>query len=192
MGVVAAVIGSGLLVWPAIQQGDGWRVFGFSLYCASLIALYSFSTLYHSTRGPRKALYRQLDHFAIYLLIAGTYTPFLLVTLREAGGWWIFALIWSLAALGVILELVPKVSRRMWAIAVYLLMGWLAVFLVKPLNAALPEGGFELLLAGGVAYTAGIVFYVLDKKVSHFHGIWHLFVLTGSVCHFLTIYYYVA
>jgi hemolysin III len=109
-----------------------------------------------------------------------------------AGGWWILALIWSLAAITMILELVPKVSRCMWAITVYLLMGWLAVLLIEPLNTALPEGGFELLLAGGVAYTAGIVFYVLHKKVSHFHGIWHLFVLTGSVCHFLTIYDYVA
>ncbi|WP_295875525.1 hemolysin III family protein [uncultured Zhongshania sp.] len=192
LGVCAALIGSVALIVPAVQSGDVWKILGFSVYCSSLFALYLFSTLYHSTRGPHKALYRQLDHLAIYLLIAGTYTPFLVVTLRDAGGWWMFALIWSLAAVGMILELIPKAGRRAWSIAVYLLMGWLAIFLIKPLGSALPAGGFNLLLAGGVAYTAGIVFYVFDKKVTHFHGVWHLFVLAGSVCHFFTIYYYVA
>lgn len=191
-GVVAALVGSVLLVWPAIAAGAGWKVLAFVIYSVSLLALYSFSSLYHSCRGPRKALFRQLDHLAIYLLIAGTYTPFLLVSLRESGGWWMFALIWSLAALGMILESVPKESRRFWSIAVYLLMGWLAMFLIKPLGAVLAPAGFNLLLAGGLAYTGGIVFYVLDKKVAHFHGIWHLFVLAGSVCHFCSIYYYVA
>jgi hemolysin III len=192
VGVLAAVLGSVVLIWPAVQSGEGWKILGFSVYSVSLLSLYLFSTLYHSTKGPNKALYRQLDHLAIYLLIAGTYTPFLVVTLRDSGGWWMFALIWSLAAIGMILESIPKAGRRAWSIGVYLLMGWLAVFLVKPLSAALPEGGFTLLLAGGIAYTAGIIFYVLDKKVTHFHGIWHLFVLAGSVCHFFTIYYYVA
>ena len=191
-GVLAAVVGSVALVWPVLQSGEGWKLLGFSVYCVSLLALYVFSTLYHSTKGPHKALYRQLDHLAIYLLIAGTYTPFLVVTLRENGGWWMFVTIWSLAAIGMVLEMVPKAGRRAWAIAVYLLMGWLAIFLIKPLSAALPEGGFSLLLAGGLAYTAGIIFYVFDKKIPHFHGIWHLFVLAGSVCHFFTIYYYVA
>lgn len=191
-GVLAAVIGSAALIWPVLQSGEGWKLLGFSVYSVSLLALYVFSTLYHSTTGPHKALYRQLDHLAIYLLIAGTYTPFLVVTLRESGGWWMFAIIWSLAAIGMALEMVPKAGRRAWSIGVYLLMGWLALFLIKPLSAALPEGGFTLLLMGGVTYTAGIIFYVFDKKVIHFHGIWHLFVLAGSVCHFFTIYYYVA
>ena len=191
-GVLAALLGSLMLLWPAILAGAGWKVLAFSIYGVSLLALYGFSTLYHSSRGPRKALFRQLDHLAIYLLIAGTYTPFLLVSLRESIGWWVFGVIWSLAAVGMILESVPKASRRFWSIAVYLLMGWLAVFLMEPLGAVLAPAGFNLLLAGGVAYTGGIVFYVLDKRVAHFHGVWHLFVLAGSVCHFCSIYYYVA
>jgi len=191
-GVVAALIGSLLLLWPAVVAGDGWAVLAYAIYGISLLALYGFSTLYHSCRGPRKALFRQLDHLAIYLLIAGTYTPFLLVSLRESVGWWMFGVIWSLAALGMILECVPKASRRFWSIAVYLLMGWLALILIKPLGAVLAPAGFNLLLAGGLAYTGGIVFYVLDKKIVHFHGIWHLFVLAGSVLHFCSIYYYVA
>jgi hemolysin III len=191
-GALAAALGSAALIWPAVQDAEVWKILGFSIYSISLLSLYTFSTLYHSTQGASKALYRQLDHLAIYLLIAGTYTPFLVVTLLEAGGWWMFAVIWSLAAVGMILEVIPKAGRRAWSIAVYLLMGWLAVFLIKPLSAALPEGGFSLLLAGGIAYTVGIIFYVFDKKITHFHGIWHLFVLAGSVCHFFTIYYYVA
>jgi len=192
LGSAAAIVGTLVLLWPAIQADERWKILAFSVYGVSLIALYGFSTLYHSTCGPRKALFRQLDHLAIYMLIAGTYTPFLIVTLRETGGWWMFALIWSLAAVGMILEGIPKASRRLWSIAVYLLMGWLALFLIKPLAAVLPAAGFNLLLAGGIAYTAGIVFYVFDKKVVHFHGIWHLFVLAGSVCHYGSIYYYVA
>lgn len=191
LGVLAAVVGGVTLLWPAIQLGDSWELLGLGIYSFSLVALYLFSTLYHSSKGEKKALYRQLDHLAIYLLIAGTYSPFLVITLRESGGWWMFALIWSLAAIGMVLELIPKAGRRAWSIGVYLLMGWLALFLIKPLSAALPNGGFSLLLAGGLAYTAGIIFYVFDKKVVHFHGIWHLFVLAGSACHFFTIYFYV-
>jgi hemolysin III len=192
LGTLAAVLGSAALIWPAVQNADVWKILGFSIYSVSLLLLYTFSTLYHSSRGAKKALYRQLDHLAIYLLIAGTYTPFLVVTLRDVGGWWMLSVIWSLAVVGMILEVIPKAGRRVWSIGVYLLMGWLAVFLIKPLSAALPEGGFSLLLAGGIAYTMGVVFYVFDKKITHFHGIWHLFVLAGSVCHFFTIYYYVA
>jgi hemolysin III len=192
LGALAALLGSAALIWPAMQNAEVWKILGFSVYSVSLLSLYTFSTLYHSSQGASKALYRQLDHLAIYLLIAGTYTPFLVVTLREAGGWWMFTVIWCLAAVGMILEVMPKAGRRAWSIGVYLLMGWLAVFLIKPLNAVLPEGGFSLLLAGGIAYTLGIIFYVFDKKITHFHGIWHLFVLAGSACHFFTIYYYVA
>ncbi len=191
-GVAAALVGALMLLWPAIVDGAGWKILAFGVYSMSLLALYTFSSLYHSCRGSRKALFRKLDHLAIYLLIAGTYSPFLLVSLRESDGLWMFWVIWSLAALGMILESVPKASRRFWSIAVYLLMGWLALFLIKPLGAVLPAAGFNLLLAGGLAYTGGIVFYVLDKKVTHFHGVWHLFVLAGSVCHFCSIYYYVA
>lgn len=192
-GVVAAIVGAPLLVWPALLAGHGWKIAGLSIYAFCLIALYLFSTLYHSTRGQHKALFRHLDHLAIYLLIAGTYTPFLLVTLRGGNGWWMFGVIWLLAVVGMVLESVSSSQRRrLWSIPIYLLMGWLSLLLIKPLFAALPAAGFNLLLLGGVAYTSGIIFYALDKKISYFHGIWHLFVLAGSVCHYLTIYYYVA
>ena len=192
LGALAALLGGLLLVIPAAQQGESWKVVSFSVYSLSLFTLYTTSTLYHSSRGEHKALFRQLDHLAIYLLIAGTYTPFLLVTLRGAQGWWMFGTIWSLALIGMVIECFPSRYRRLWAIAIYLLMGWLSMVLVKPLIAALPDGGFTLMLAGGIAYTLGIGFYVFDKKVRHFHGIWHLFVLAGSVLHFLSIFLYVA
>ena len=191
-GVVAALLGTGLLLWSAIPQGANLKLLSFAVYGFSLFALYLFSTLYHSSRGPWKARFRHLDHLAIYLLIAGTYTPFLLVTLRDGDGLWMSALIWGLAVFGMVLEVIPKGRRRLWSIVVYLLMGWLSLLVIRPLSAALPTPAISLLVAGGVAYSAGIVFYVFDKKVTHFHGIWHLFVLAGSVCHFLSIYLYVA
>lgn len=192
LGALAALLGGFLLVVPAAREGDVWKLISFSVYSLTLLMLYGFSTLYHSTRGPNKALFRQLDHLAIYLLIAGTYTPFLLVTLRGSSGWWMFGVIWGLALLGMIVEAFPKRQRRVWAVIIYLLMGWLSLAVAKPLIAALADGGFTLLLAGGLAYTLGVVFYVFDKKVRHFHGVWHLFVLAGSVCHFLSVFYYVA
>lgn len=191
-GVIAAVVAAALLLLPAIPQGDSGKTVSFAVYALSLFALYLFSTLYHSSRGPWKARFRQLDHLAIYLLIAGTYTPFLLVTLRDNGGLWMAAVIWSLAAFGMLLEMLPKDRRRLWSIIVYLLMGWLSLLVIRPLAEALPTAAIGLLVAGGIAYSAGIVFYVFDKKVSYFHGIWHLFVLCGSVCHFLSIYLYVS
>lgn len=190
-GVVAAVVGAVLLFQLAWQQGGPWVRFSVLVYGLSLIALYLFSTLYHSSRGPVKALFRQLDHLSIYLLIAGTYSPFLMVSLRGNDGPWMFALIWTLAAVGMALEMVPKANRRLWAVLIYLLMGWVSLLVIRPLAQALPAEGLALLVAGGVAYTGGVVFYIFDKKVRHFHGIWHLFVLAGSVCHFLCIYYYV-
>ncbi|MGJ8686130.1 MAG: PAQR family membrane homeostasis protein TrhA [Spongiibacteraceae bacterium] len=192
IGAVAAAVGAIALVWPAAMKGLVWETVAYTTYGLSLIALYSFSTLYHSTNGPKKALFRQLDHLAIYMLIAGSYTPFLLITLRDGNGWTMFAVIWSLAVVGMVLECLPIANRRLWSIPIYLLMGWLSMAVVKPLMAALPEGGFSLLLAGGLAYTLGIVFYVFDKKIQHFHGVWHLFVLAGSVCHFFSIYLFVA
>lgn len=192
VGALAAVVGTIALVWPTVINGQLWEAIAYTTYGLSLIALYSFSTLYHSTKGRRKALYRQLDHLAIYMLIAGSYTPLLLITLRDGNGWTMFAVIWSLAVIGMVLECLPIANRRRWSIPIYLLMGWLSMVVAKPLMAALPEGGFHLLLAGGLAYTLGIVFYVFDKKIQHFHGVWHVFVLAGSACHFFCIYLFVA
>jgi hemolysin III len=193
IGAIAAMIGSAVLVALAARQGEQWKVVSFSIYGASLIALYSVSALYHSLRGQAKIFFRKLDHYAIYTLIAGTYTPFMLVTLRGAWGWTLFGVIWALAVIGIILEAMPKRSdsRRILSLVIYLAMGWLCVIAIVPLLEKLPHTGFILLLIGGLLYSGGIVFYVFDKRIKHFHGIWHLFVLGGSVSHFFSILLYV-
>lgn len=190
LGVVAALVGGVILVVSASMQGDPWKIVSFSIYGATLFLLYLFSVLYHSLRGEVKGIFRRLDHLAIYLLIAGTYTPFTLVTLNGIWGWWIFAAVWGLALLGMLLEFVPQ-KRRILPVIIYLVMGWICLVALKPLLQAMPMVGFWWLLAGGLFYTVGIVFYALDKKMKHAHGIWHLFVLAGSVCHYFTVLLYV-
>lgn len=194
LGVIAALVGAAILVTYAAQQGDPWKIVSFSVYGATLFLLYLFSTLYHSFRGKWKAFFKKLDHHAIYLLIAGTYTPFTLVTLNGAWGWTIFGIVWGLAIVGIVIDSLPmnRGGRRIIPLVIYLVMGWICVIAIKPLLEALPEGGFALLLLGGILYTLGIVFYLFDEKVAHFHGIWHLFVLGGSVSHYLSVLYYVA
>ncbi len=192
IGAVAALIGLVIIVVVAVRQGDPWKIVSFSIYGSSLFLLYTFSTLYHSFRGKAKRIFRKLDHLSIYFLIAGTYTPFTLVTLRGNWGWTIFGIIWGLVIVGIVLESLPQKRNRIWSIVVYILMGWLILIALKPLLQALPIGGFIGLLLGGIFYTGGLVFYALDTRVQHFHGIWHLFVLAGSVSHYLTIIFYVA
>ncbi|MBS1246526.1 MAG: HylII [Proteobacteria bacterium] len=192
-GTVAAAAGLSVLVVLAAQQGDAWKLVSFSIYGATLFLLYLFSTLYHSTRGSAKPILAKLDHAAIYLLIAGSYTPFTLVTLRGAWGWTLFGMIWGLAVLGMVVDsLHRKNARRILPIAIYIVMGWLVLIAFKPLLAALPHAGVLWLVAGGLFYTLGIVFYALDKKLRHSHGIWHLFVLAGSISHYLAVLFYVA
>lgn len=192
-GAVAAVAGLVLLVVLAAQQGDAWKLVSFSVYGATLFLLYLFSTLYHSTRGRAKPVLAKLDHAAIYLLIAGSYTPFTLVTLRGAWGWTLFGMIWGLAALGIVVDsLHSNGARRILPIVIYIVMGWLVLIAFKPLLDALPYPGVLWLVAGGLFYTLGIVFYALDKKLRHAHGIWHLFVLAGSASHYLAVLLYVA
>jgi len=193
VGAVAAMIGIAILVALAARQGEQWQVLSFSVYGASLIALYSISVLYHSFRGKLKAFFRKLDHYAIYTLIAGTYTPYTLITLRGAWGWTLFGVIWALAVIGIILEALPKRidSPRILSLVIYLAMGWLCIIAIVPLLEKLPRNGFILLLLGGILYSAGVVFYIYDKKIRHFHGIWHLFVLGGSVSQFFSILLYV-
>lgn len=191
IGTTAAIVGAACLILIAAQQGDPWKVVSVSIYGASLIMLYLFSTLYHSLRKKGKTLFRKLDHLAIFLLIAGTYTPFTLVTLRGRWGWTIFGLIWVLALLGIVLEIFLTNSHRIAPIGIYITMGWLILIALKPLIISLDTAGFIWLLAGGFFYTFGLFFYAMDKKVSHFHGIWHLFVLAGSLCHYITILYFV-
>ena len=192
VGAAAALVGLVIVVVVAAQQGDPWKIVSFSIYGATLFLLYTFSTLYHSLQGRAKRIFRKLDHLSIYFLIAGTYTPFALVTLRGAWGWTIFGIIWGLVVVGIVLESLPQKGNRIWSVAVYILMGWLILIALKPLLKALPAGGFIGLLLGGIFYTGGLIFYALDSRVQHFHGIWHLFVLAGSVSHYFTILFYVA
>ena len=193
-GALLAMAGGILLIVTAAHTGDPWKIVSFSVYSATLLTLYLTSTIYHSVQGAAKDVLRRLDHCAIYLLIAGSYTPFTLVTLRGPWGWCLFGAVWALALVGLTQELLfadPK-GARVPSLVIYLMMGWLALFGVKPLIAALSWNGFLWLAAGGVFYTVGIVFYATDHKVRHFHGVWHLFVLAGSICHYLAVLYYVA
>ncbi len=191
IGAVAAAAGLVVLVVFAAQQGDPWRIVSFSIYGTTLLLLYTVSTLYHSLRGRAKEIFRVLDHNSIYLLIAGTYTPFTLVTIHGVWGWSLFGVIWGLAAIGIVLDSLPQKGTRIIPIIIYLVMGWSCVVAIKPLLAVLPMHGFYWLLAGGLFYTVGIIFYALDSRVRHFHGIWHLFVLAGSISHYVTIFFYV-
>ena len=194
VGAVAALVGLVIVVVEAALQGDPWKIVSFSVYGATLFSLYTISTIYHSVQGRAKRIFRKLDHLSIYWLIAGTYTPFTLVTLRGSGawGWTIFGIIWGLALVGLALETLPQKGNRVLSVVVYVLMGWLVLVALKPLLAALPMAGFCWLLLGGIFYTGGLVFFFYDEKVRHFHGIWHLFVLAGSISHYLTILFYVA
>lgn len=193
VGAIAASIGIAVLVGIAARQGEQWKIISFSIYGVSLITLYVVSALYHSVRGRPKAFLQRLDHFAIYTLIAGTYTPFTLITLRGPWGWTLFGMIWVLAVIGIILEALPKKidSRRILSLVIYLAMGWLCLIAIVPLLEKLARNGFILLLLGGILYSVGVIFYVYDKRIKHFHGIWHLFVLGGSTSQFFSILLYV-
>ena len=192
LGTVLAVIGTVILVVLASLQGNPWKIVSFSIYGTSLILLYGSSTFYHSTKGRAKNVFRKLDHSAIYLLIAGTYTPFTLVTLGGGWGWSLFGVVWSLAIFGIVQELSLKSEKRFLSLGLYLAMGWVAVIGVVPLIAALSWHGFLWIIAGGAVYTIGIIFYLYDERYRHWHGIWHLFVLGGSALHYIAIWRYVA
>jgi len=191
VGAVLALIGAVVLVVSAALDGDPWKVVSVSVYGVTLVLLYTFSTLYHSFHGRAKAILRSLDHQGIYLLIAGSYTPFCLVTLRGPWGWSLFGVVWTLAVVGGLQELRPLGQSRSVSLVIYLLMGWVVLVAVQPLLEALGTAGFAWLAAGGVLYTTGIVFYLLDSRLVHAHGIWHLFVLAGSTAHYFATFFYV-
>lgn len=191
-GVGLSVAGAAVLITVAARLGDPWKIVSFSIYGAMLVALYAFSTLYHSVRGRAKVILQKFDHCSIYLLIAGSYTPFALVSLRNSGGWTLLAAVWSLALLGIWQEIWFAKGARVLSLVIYVVMGWLALLVVSPLWEALTPAGFAWLVAGGACYTVGIIFYVADKRVRHGHGVWHLFVLGGSACHFFTVLFFVA
>jgi hemolysin III len=162
-----------------------------SVYGATLVMLYSISTIYHSVRGHLKDILRKLDHLSIYLLIAGSYTPFCLISLRGPWGWWLFGVVWSLAAIGMLQEIKPRSKARVLSLVIYAVMGWIVIVAIKPLLANLGLPGFLWLAAGGIFYTVGIVFFAFDERFRHWHGIWHLFVIAGSLAHFIAILFYV-
>ena len=191
VGAVLALAGGVVLIVQAALVGDPWKVVSVSIYGLTLVLLYSFSTLYHSVRGRAKNVLREFDHHSIYLLIAGSYTPFCLVTLRGAWGWSLFGAVWGLALLGSLQELWLKDGARILSVVIYVLMGWAALAALGPLQDSLGTIGFAWLVAGGLLYTVGIIFYVLDTRLRHAHGIWHLFVIAGSAAHYVAILCYV-
>ena len=192
IGIVLSIAGLAILVAFSALYGGGTRaVVASSVFGATLILLYTASTLYHSVPGgPAKQVFRTLDHIAIFLLIAGTYTPFTLLALPGAWGWGLFATIWTLAILGSAADLGMLKRYRKAAVIMYVLMGWVAVVAIEPLRENVQTGGLVLMFAGGVAYTAGVPFYV-SRRMPYGHAIWHLFVLAGSVLHYLSILLYV-
>jgi hemolysin III len=182
VGLVAAVVAGGMLIWATVMDGALWK------YVSSLVALYTTSTLYHATTGIAKKVFQKLDHIAIYMLIAGSYTPFLLVEIEQSVGWPIFAVVWTLAIAGIIIELLPGKRQRVLAILMYFAMSYAISTYSGSVLADLPHNGLFWLLLGGIFYTGGVVFYVMDKKFRYAHAIWHLFVLAGSASHYVVIF----
>ena len=191
VGAALALAGAVWLLMLALPSGDPWKVFSVAVYGVTLVILYSASTLYHSVRGRAKRILQKLDHLSIYLLIAGSYTPFCLVTLRGPWGWSLFAIVWALAVGGMLQEIKPRSEARVMSLVIYAVMGWIVLVAIKPLIAGLGMAGFIWLAAGGVLYTVGIIFYAFDERFRHWHGIWHLFVIAGSLMHYVAILFYV-
>ena len=191
IGALLSIAGLTVLVAYAALYGNAWHITSCSIYGATLIFLYTASTLYHGITQPKaKQVLQRIDHAAIFLLIAGTYTPFTLVNLRGAWGWTLFGLVWGLALLGVVLETLVKRRIRWLSLTLYLGLGWLVLIAIKPLLATVATGGLVLLLAGGLCYSLGVIFYVW-RRLAYHHAVWHLFVMAGSALHFFSIFYYV-
>ena len=195
VGAVLSLIGLGALLTISIQTNDVWVITSFSVFGLTLVLLYAMSTLYHSFRIPRlKVFFNLMDRISIYLLISGTYTPYMLVSIREGNGWLIFGIVWSLALIGILSEIFLKGKAiKIGQMMIYLGMGWACSFDLSSLKEAIPSVGYILLITGGVSYTIGVIFYVLGEmeKLTYAHGIWHFFVLLGSGCHFTSILGYV-
>lgn len=191
LGAAFSVAGLVLMVVFSARHGDAWQVVSTAIFGATLVLLYTSSTVYHSFRDERLSrLLQKFDHAAIFLLIAGTYTPFVLVTLRGPWGWSLFGVVWVMAAAGVTLKFWFAGRFKVLSTLIYIIMGWLVLIALKPLSAALPAGGMRLLVAGGLCYTGGAAFY-LWRRLPYHHAIWHLFVLGGSVCHWAAVFWYV-
>ncbi|MBT3588263.1 MAG: hemolysin III family protein [Flavobacteriaceae bacterium] len=191
LGLLLSVIGLILLIVKAINEGSLLRLISFSIFGISLVILYKASTLFHNSKNPKRR--RELnivDHASIYLLIAGSYTPFALMTLKGSLGWIIFGIVWTIAIIGIVLKLFYTGSFEKASTIAYVLMGWIIMIVIKPIINNISIEGFYWLLAGGISYTIGAVLYSI-QRIKYNHAIFHVFVLGGSICHFITIYYYV-
>ena len=194
VGAVLALVGLGALITVGVIENNAMLMVSFIVFGFTLVLLYTMSTLYHSFHPPKlKKFFQKLDHVSIYLLIAGTYTPYMLVSLRDGSGPYLLTLVWTLAIIGILIDVVSKHRMEALQIGIYLTMGWACIADYSGLNEAIPTPGMVLLTAGGIIYTVGIIFYALDyfQKLNHAHGIWHLFVLAGSSLHFVSIIAYV-
>jgi len=191
VGMLASLAAAPVLIVTAVQRGSVAGIIGTSVFAATMILLYLTSTVYHALpRNRVKQVFQVLDHGAIFLLIAGTYTPFTLGALRGTWGWILFGLVWSLALGGIVLKIVVGPRHPRISTTLYLAMGWLAIIAIKPLWLHVAPWGLFWLLAGGIAYTLGVVFFALDQRVRYCHFIWHLFVIAGTACHFIAVYRY--
>lgn len=189
IGALLSIAAMVILIMVASRNGDIWHLVSFSIYGSSLILLYLSSTLYHSFSNPKiKSLFARFDHISIFLLIAGTYTPILLTSIRGVWGWSLFAIIWAMAIVGAVIRSIYLHRFRKLMVAVYLVMGWMAVVAAKQIYQSLPATSLLFLLLGGVAYSIGVIFYMW-RNLKYAHGIWHIFVLAGSILHFFAIYY---
>lgn len=193
IGLVAALVATPFLIMHAVRRGDTGSIVGASVFAATMVLLYLASTLYHALpTGKAKRVFQVIEHSAIFLLIAGTYTPFTLGVLRGAWGWTLLGLVWGLAVAGVALKVFDRMSHPIVSTSLYLLMGWLILIAVNPLYASVPASGLLWLVAGGVAYTAGVAFFAADSRLRYGHFIWHLFVMAGTACHYFAVLWYAA
>lgn len=191
LALLLSILGLLALVTKALQHGQALHLVSASTFAISLVALYTASVAYHSARNPDLRIrLRTVDHAAIYILIAGTYTPFALVTLQGSAGWVLFGVVWGMALTGIVLKLFFTGRWKLFSTLMYVFMGWLIVFFIKPLVASFPPAGLAWLLGGGIAYTLGAVLYSIPKVPFH-HAAFHVFVVLGSACHFVAVYRYV-
>lgn len=193
LGLIAGISATPFLIARSIDFGDVGFLVGASLFCASIVLLYATSTIYHLLpHGRAKRVFHVFDHSAIFLLIAGTYTPFALGVFEGALGWFLFGATWGIAAIGILLKTVIRTQHPIISTSMYLFMGWIVIFAIKPLVAIAPMSVVHWLAAGGLFYTGGVVFYALDSRFRYSHFIWHLFVIAGTACHYIAIYSYAA
>ena len=193
LGLAGALAAMPILIVAAARAGSAANIVAACVFAASMVLLYLSSTLYHALPGERsKRLLQKLDHGAIYLLIAGTYTPFTLGVLHGAWGWTLFGLVWGLAGIGLTLKLFDRLAHPLVSTGLYLLMGWLVLIAIRPLTTLLPSAGLIWLVAGGLAYTVGVAFYLADSRWRYSHFVWHLFVIAGTACHFFAVLWYAA